>query len=79
MKKNKSKKTLFQIIGSTFIILTGLFVMFTISNNITGNVIGNSGSINLLDIAIVFWGFLIIVAGLWIISTKDFKKSIFKN
>ena len=79
MKKNKPEKNLLQILGSSFIIITGLFVMIAAGNTITGNVIGGSGSINMLDIAIVFWGLLIIVAGIWIIGREDFHKSIFDS
>jgi len=77
MKKNKSNKTLFQIIGSSFIIITGLFVIIATGNTITGNVVGGSKSINISDIAAVFWGLLTIIAGIWIIGRKDFHKSIF--
>lgn len=76
---NKPEKTLLQIVGSSFVIITGLFVMISIANTITGNVIGGSGRINFLDIAIVFWGLLVIAAGIWIIRVKDFTKSIFDS
>ena len=83
MKKKNSNKTsnksLFQIIGSSFIIIIGLFVIIAIGNSITGNVIGGSKSINPADIGAVFWGLLTIAAGVWIIGRKDFHKSIFKN
>jgi len=79
MKNNKSKRTFLQTLGSLFIVITGLFVIVTIGDTITGNVIGPSGSIDFLNIAIVFWGLLIVIAGAWIITRKDFNKSIFNS
>ena len=77
MKKDKSKRTLLQITGSSFIIIAGLIVAITTGDSITGKVIGESGSINVLDITVVFWGLLTIVAGIWMLSRKDFHESIF--
>ena len=79
MKKDKSRRTLLQIVGSSFIIIAGFLVAIITGNSITGKVIGESGSIGMLDLAIVFWGLLAIVAGIWVMSRKDFHESIFNN
>ena len=79
MENNKPEKSMLQIIGSSFVIITGLFVIISLANTITGNVVGGTEGINMLDIAIVFWGLLIIAAGIWIMRTPNFSKSIFDS
>jgi hypothetical protein len=76
---NSQEKSILQIVGSSFIIIAGLFAMLVTANSITGNVIGDSGNINITDIAVVFWGLLTIGVGIWVIRKKDFSKSIFNK
>ncbi len=74
----ENKKSMLQRVGSSFVIITGLFVMLVMTNSITGRAIGgNLSSIRILDLIIVFWGLLITAAGIWMIRKEDFNKSIF--
>jgi hypothetical protein len=75
----KKEKTPFQITISTFVIIAGLFVVLTTGANITGNVIGNSGNTGFLEFIAVFWGMVVMGAGIWMISRKDFHESIFEK
>jgi len=75
--KNKTQKSKLQILGSSFIIVTGLFVMLAMTNTITGNVIGETNSGTVISISIALWGLLIVVVGIWMIRKPNFSKSIF--
>ena len=73
---NLHKKSKLQLITSTFVIMTGLFVTLTMGNSITGNVTG-SRNLSAIEIIVAMWGILIIIAGFWMLRKKDFHRSIF--
>ncbi len=73
---NLHKKSKLQLITSTFVIITGLFVILAMGNSITGNVTG-SGNISAIEIIVAIWGILIMMAGFWMLRKDDFHSSIF--
>jgi len=73
----ENQKSKLQLIGSSFVIITGLFVMISMADNITGRVVGYSQNVPILETAIALWGLLIMIAGVWMMIKKDFYKSIF--
>jgi hypothetical protein len=76
--ENNSKRPRIQIISATFVMITGLFIMLSMANTITGRITGGSSvQVNISDISIALWGLLIMAVGVWIIKRKDFNKSIF--
>ena len=78
METYENKKSMLQMVGSSFVIMTGLFVILASANNITGKVIGaNSPSVDIIELIVVFWGLLITMAGIWMLRKKDFSESIF--
>lgn len=79
MEKEQNQKSIFQITSSSFVMITGLFIILSMANNITGRAIGNAGDMNLVDIIIVFWGSLILIAGIWMWYRNDFHESIFEK
>jgi hypothetical protein len=76
--ENNSKKPRIQIISAAFVMITGLFIMLSMANTITGRITGGSPpQINISDMSIALWGLLIMAVGIWIMKKKDFNKSIF--
>ena len=79
MVENTSTKSPFQLFTSSIVILAGLFVTLSTGNNLTGRVIGNTGSISIIDLIIVLFGVLVLAAGIWMVTRKDFHTSVFER
>ena len=76
--ENNSKKPNIQIISAAFVMITGLFIMLSMANTITGRITGGEANqVNISEISIALWGLLIMAVGVWIMKRKDFNKSIF--
>jgi hypothetical protein len=75
----KQRKSLFQKIISTVLVLTAVLMFVTMSDSITGRVIGDSKSVSLLDLFILLFASAIFTAGIWVLMDNDFNRSIFKK
>ena len=77
--ETENKRPMIQIISAAFVMITGLFIMLSMANTITGRITGGPITpVNVSDISIALWGLLIMAVGIWIMKKKDFNKSIFE-
>lgn len=74
----KKEVNIFQKIISSIIVLLGIVLILFVNNNITGRVIstGQDTPINLTEIVVIAWSFLMIIIGIWIGITKKGFNSI---
>jgi len=78
MEVNKKEMNLFKKTISSILIIAGIITILFINNTITGRAIGGENTnINLMELVITFWSFLLIITGIWMGFKKE--KNSLKN